>query len=50
MLLDIAGISINYSQYILGRVLNKDDYEKVMKDIKSREELGKKMIENKKQE
>ncbi len=50
ILLDIAGISINYSQYILSRVLNKDDYERVMKDIKNREELGKKMIDEKKQE
>lgn len=49
MLLDIAGISINYSQYILSRVLNKDDYERVMKDIKNREDLGKKMIDEKKQ-
>ncbi|HUB92733.1 MAG TPA: hypothetical protein VL945_02125 [Candidatus Saccharimonadales bacterium] len=44
ILLDLAQISINYSQYILSRVLSKEDYEKVMKDMKNREELGKKII------
>ncbi len=50
LLLDIANISINYSQYILGRVLSKEDYEKVMKDIKNREALGKKMLDEKKKD
>ncbi len=44
ILLDLANISINYSQYILSRVLSKEDYAKVMEDMKSREELGKKII------
>lgn len=44
ILLDVAQISANYSQYILSRVLSKEDYEKVMRDMKNREELGKKLL------
>ena len=44
ILLDLAQISVNYSQYILSRVLSKEDYEKVMNDMKNREELGKKVM------
>lgn len=47
LLLDIANVSINYSQYILSRVLSKDDYDKVMEDIKNREDLGKRLAEKK---
>lgn len=47
VLLDLAQISVNYSQYILSRVLSKEDYEKVMKDMKNREELGKRIMEKK---
>ena len=45
ILLDIAQISITYSEYILKRVLSKEDYEKVMKDIAKREELGRKALQ-----
>jgi hypothetical protein len=44
ILLDLAQISVNYSQYILSRVLSKEDYEKVTRDMKNREELGKKVL------
>ncbi len=47
LLLDLAQISLNYSQYILSRVLNKEDYEKVLKEMKNREELGRKVISEK---
>ena len=49
IMINIAQISAQFSEYILGNVLSKDDYEKVKKDIARREELGKKLIgENKK--
>ncbi len=49
VLLDVSQVSVSYSQYILSRVLSKEDYEKVMKDMKNREELGKKVLGEKKQ-
>ncbi len=49
VLLDISNISVAYSHYILSKVLNKEDYDKVLKDMKNREELGKKLIEKKEQ-
>ncbi len=45
--LNVATISVDYSHYILERVLNKDDIEKVKDDIKRREELGRKFLEKK---
>jgi hypothetical protein len=47
VLLDVARISVDYSDYILSRVLSKEDYEKVLNDIKNREALGKRLIEKK---
>lgn len=45
LLLDLANVSINYSQYILSRVLSKEDFEKVMKDMQNREQLGKRVMD-----
>ncbi|MGC8629249.1 MAG: hypothetical protein ACP5T4_03520 [Candidatus Micrarchaeia archaeon] len=47
--LNAAQASINYSQYILSKVLSKEDYEKVEQDLKRREELGKRLLQNKSQ-
>ena len=44
IMINIAQISAQFSEYILGNVLSKDDYEKVKKDIQRREELGKKLM------
>ncbi len=44
--LDVANVSTQYSQYILSKALSKEDFEKIQRNIKSREELGKKLIEN----
>lgn len=44
ILLDITQISVTYSNYILSKVLNKEDYDKVLKDMQNREELGKKLL------
>ncbi|MDE1851525.1 MAG: hypothetical protein KGH69_02450 [Candidatus Micrarchaeota archaeon] len=45
ILIDIAQTAVDYSQYIMERVLTKEDFEKVKKDLKNREELGKKLLE-----
>ncbi len=45
LLLDLSNISVNYSKYILEKVLSKEDFEKVNLDIKMRSELGKKLLE-----
>ncbi len=47
LMLDIAQISVSYSKYILEKALSKEDYEKVMRDIKSRELLGRRLLEKK---
>lgn len=47
ILLDLSNISVAYSQYILSRVLSSSDYEKVMNDMKNRQELGKRLMEKK---
>lgn len=48
ILLGVSDISVKYSEYILSRVLTKDDYDKVIGEMAKREELGKKMLDNKK--
>ena len=48
LMLDIAQISVNYSKYILERTLSKEDYERIMRDIANREALGRKLLEDKK--
>jgi len=47
LVLNISQISLQYSQYILSRVLSKEDYDKVIQELKNREELGKKFLEKK---
>jgi hypothetical protein len=47
LLLDLSNISVNYSHYILSRVLSKEDYEKVNRDMERRKELGKTLLEKK---
>jgi hypothetical protein len=47
LLLDLSNISINYSKYILEKVLSKEELEKVNRDMALRKELGKKLIEKK---
>lgn len=44
VMINTAQISAQISEYILGRVLSKEDYEKVKEDMQRREELGKKLI------
>ena len=50
IMINIAQISAQFSEYILGNVLSKEDYEKVKQDMVRREELGKKLIGEGKQE
>ncbi len=45
--MNVSQISVDYSQYILGRVLKKEDLEKIHSITKNREELGKKLMEKK---
>ncbi len=47
LLLNVAQISLDYNNYILSRVLKQEDYNKVMEQMKNREELGKKLLEKK---
>lgn len=47
MLMDLSDISIKYSKYILERVMKKEDIELIEKDLKNREDLGKRMLEKK---
>ncbi len=44
LLLNVAQISLEYSHFILSRALKKEDYDKLVDDIKRREELGKKLV------
>lgn len=50
ILLDLATVSTQYNEYILSRVLTKEDYEKVQSDLKNREMIGKKLMEKKDEE
>lgn len=47
VLIDVAQTAVDYSQYIMERVLTKEDFERVKKDLKNREELGKRLLEKK---
>ena len=47
LLLNVSQISMEYNNYILSRVLKKDDYEKIQEQMKQREDLGKKLLEKK---
>ena len=44
ILMDISQISINYSKYILDRVLKPEDLAIIQKDLENRSELGKKFL------
>lgn len=44
IILSLSQISADYSQYILSRVLKKEDLDKVMQDLKNREKLGRKLL------
>jgi hypothetical protein len=43
-LVSLSSISMNYSEYILKRIMSQSDYEKIKGDIKAREELGKRIM------
>lgn len=47
LVLNVAAVSLDYSNFILSRALTKEDYAKVLDDMKRREELGKKLMEGK---
>ncbi|MDE1874175.1 MAG: hypothetical protein KGI04_03595 [Candidatus Micrarchaeota archaeon] len=47
ILLNVAQVSLDYSNYILSRVLKPEDYQKILQQVKNREELGKKLLEKK---
>jgi len=44
--LDISQIALNYSQYILNKVLSKEDLEKLKVNLDQREKLGRKLLED----
>lgn len=46
----LSGISVNYSKFILEKVMDKDELAKVRSQLENRAELGKKYIEGKKDE
>jgi hypothetical protein len=50
LLLNVAQVSMDYSNYILSRVLKKEDYDKIMQQMKNREELGKRLLDKKGQQ
>ncbi len=50
LVLNVASVSLDYSNYILSRALSKEDYAKLINDMKHREELGKRLMERKGQE
>ncbi len=50
VMLSLSEISVDYSKYILERVLKKDEYDKVLTDLKAREDLGKRLINKSKEE
>ena len=47
LLLNVAQISLEYNNYILSRILKKEDYDKIQEQMKSREELGKRLLDKK---
>ena len=50
LMLELSQISLDYSKYILEKVMNKNDYTKVIEQMRSREEIGRKLMEKKDQE
>ncbi|MCL5675298.1 MAG: hypothetical protein M1611_01665, partial [Candidatus Marsarchaeota archaeon] len=49
ILIDLSQTSLEYSSYILSRVMKKEDYEKIKEEIKGREELGKRYMKKEEQ-
>ncbi len=47
ILLGLSQVSTDYSEYILSRVLTSEDFAKVEADLKSRMELGKRLMSKK---
>ena len=47
LLLNVAQISMEYNNYILSRVLKPEDFEKIKEQMKSREELGRRLLDKK---
>jgi hypothetical protein len=47
LLLNVTQVSLEYSNYILSRVLKKEDYDKITEQMNNREALGKKLMESK---
>lgn len=47
MLMDISQISLNYSQYVLEKILKPEEIEKIRTQIEQRHEIGKKLLEKK---
>ena len=49
-ILDIAQFSTDYSRYILEKVLGPEDLAVIVRDMENRKEMGKRLIEKKKEE
>lgn len=47
ILMDISQISLNYSKYVLEKVLKPEDIERIHSQINNRVEIGKKLLEKK---
>jgi hypothetical protein len=47
MLMDISQISIDYSKYVLEKVMKPEDLEKFRAQLENRSEIGKKLLEKK---
>lgn len=47
MLLDISQISLNYSRYVLERVLKPEDLTKITTQLENRALIGKRLMEKK---
>ncbi|MGC8496211.1 MAG: hypothetical protein ACP5RM_01110 [Candidatus Micrarchaeia archaeon] len=45
MLMDLSMFSLNYSKYVLEKVLKPEDIEEINKQIENRIEMGKKLLE-----
>ncbi len=49
-LMDLSQMSLNYSKYILEKVMSPEDIRKISTEIENRIELGKRMLEKKEEE
>ncbi len=50
LMLTLSDISLSYSSYILQKTLTPEDYEKVKGEMKLRQDVGKRLMEKKKDE